>query len=118
MPQGLVRPERLGKLIKIIHLTGSRTHDLPVSNTACLLYEHIGLPKSTGFDYHDNWHVTCCNNCSGCNGEKTILNSSLGNQFLTVLSVLCFPHCKYHVSKQLKHLTILKSSSISLRSSC
>jgi hypothetical protein len=27
-PQGLVRPEGLGKLIKIIHHTGSRTRDL------------------------------------------------------------------------------------------
>jgi hypothetical protein len=28
--QGLVRPEGLGKLIKIIRLIGSRTRDLPV----------------------------------------------------------------------------------------
>jgi hypothetical protein len=28
-----VRPEGLGKLIKIIHLIGSRTRDLPVCNT-------------------------------------------------------------------------------------
>jgi hypothetical protein len=32
--QDLVRPEGLGKLIKIIHLIGSRTHDLPVCNIA------------------------------------------------------------------------------------
>jgi hypothetical protein len=29
-PQGLVRPEGLGKLKKFILLIGSRTHDLPV----------------------------------------------------------------------------------------
>jgi hypothetical protein len=33
-PQGLVRPEGLGKLIKIVHLIGSRTRDLPVCNSA------------------------------------------------------------------------------------
>jgi hypothetical protein len=33
-PQGLVRPEGLGNLIKIIHLIGSRTRDLPVCNIA------------------------------------------------------------------------------------
>jgi hypothetical protein len=33
-PQGLVRLEGLGKLIKIIHLIGSRTCDLPVCNIA------------------------------------------------------------------------------------
>jgi hypothetical protein len=33
-PQGLVRPEGLSKLIKIIHLIGSRTRDLPVCNIA------------------------------------------------------------------------------------
>jgi hypothetical protein len=33
-PQGLVRPEGLGKLIKIVHLLGSRTRDLPVCNIA------------------------------------------------------------------------------------
>jgi hypothetical protein len=33
-PQGLLRPEGLGKLIKIIHLIGSRTGDLPVCNIA------------------------------------------------------------------------------------
>jgi hypothetical protein len=32
--QGLVLPEGLGKLIKIIHLIGSRTCDLPVCNSA------------------------------------------------------------------------------------
>jgi hypothetical protein len=31
-PRGLVRPEGLGKLIKIIHLMRSRTRDLPVCN--------------------------------------------------------------------------------------
>jgi hypothetical protein len=31
-PQGLVQPEGLGKLIKIIHLIESRTRDLPVWN--------------------------------------------------------------------------------------
>jgi hypothetical protein len=35
-PQGLVRPEGLGKLIKIINLIGSRTHDLP----ACSIMPH------------------------------------------------------------------------------
>jgi hypothetical protein len=29
-----VRPEGLGKLVKIIHLIGSRTHDLPVCKSA------------------------------------------------------------------------------------
>jgi hypothetical protein len=33
-PQGLVGPEELGNLIKIIHLIGSRTRDLPVCNSA------------------------------------------------------------------------------------
>jgi hypothetical protein len=33
-PQGLVRPEELGKFIKIIHLIGPRTRDLPVCNIA------------------------------------------------------------------------------------
>jgi hypothetical protein len=33
-PQGLMRPEGLGNLIKIIHLIGSRTRDLPVCNIA------------------------------------------------------------------------------------
>jgi hypothetical protein len=33
-PQGLVRPEGFGKLIKIIHLIESRTRDLPVCNIA------------------------------------------------------------------------------------
>jgi hypothetical protein len=32
--QGLVRPEGLGKLIKIIHRIVSRTRDLPVCNIA------------------------------------------------------------------------------------
>jgi hypothetical protein len=31
-PQGLVLPEALGKLIKIIQIIGSRTRDLPVYN--------------------------------------------------------------------------------------
>jgi hypothetical protein len=33
-PQGLVRPEGLGKLKKSIHLIGSPTRDLPVCNIA------------------------------------------------------------------------------------
>jgi hypothetical protein len=33
-PQGLARPERLGKLLKTIHLIGSRTRDLQVCNIA------------------------------------------------------------------------------------
>jgi hypothetical protein len=33
-PQGLVRPEGFGKLIKIIHLIGSRTRDLPICKIA------------------------------------------------------------------------------------
>jgi hypothetical protein len=32
-PQGLARPEGLGKLIKIIHLIGYRTRDLLMYNT-------------------------------------------------------------------------------------
>jgi hypothetical protein len=32
-PQALVRPERLGKLKKLIHLTGSRTRDLTACST-------------------------------------------------------------------------------------
>jgi hypothetical protein len=33
-PQGLVRPEGLGKLITIFHLIGSRTRDLPTCSIA------------------------------------------------------------------------------------
>jgi hypothetical protein len=33
-PQGLVRPEGLGKLIKILHLIRSRTRDLEACNIA------------------------------------------------------------------------------------
>jgi hypothetical protein len=33
-PQGLLGPEVLGKLIKIIHLVGSRTRYLPTCSTA------------------------------------------------------------------------------------
>jgi hypothetical protein len=42
-PQGLVRPEGLGKLINIIHLIGSRTRDLPVCNIIInlLFNEHV-----------------------------------------------------------------------------
>jgi hypothetical protein len=39
-PQGLVQPEGLGKLIKIIHLIGSRTRDLPVCNIALTTMLH------------------------------------------------------------------------------
>jgi hypothetical protein len=33
-PQGLVQPEGIGKLIKIVCLIRCRTHDLPVCNIA------------------------------------------------------------------------------------
>jgi hypothetical protein len=33
-PQGLVQPEGLDKLIKIFHIIGSRTRDLPACNIA------------------------------------------------------------------------------------
>jgi hypothetical protein len=35
--EGLVRPEGLGKLIKIVHLIGSGTRDLPVCNIGITL---------------------------------------------------------------------------------
>jgi hypothetical protein len=47
-PQGLVRPEELGKLIKIIHLIGSRTRDLPVCNSVIRIFSlspYLCLPK-------------------------------------------------------------------------
>jgi hypothetical protein len=65
-PQGLVRLNELGKWIKIIHLTGSRTHDL--STCSIVLQTTTLLCKIRGFhggDYEEwcFWDVTPCGSC-------------------------------------------------------
>jgi hypothetical protein len=44
-----VRPEGLGNLIKIIHLIGSRTRDLPVCN--------IGLEVTTNIAHRSSFNI-------------------------------------------------------------
>jgi hypothetical protein len=68
-PQGLVRPEGLGNLIKIIHLNGSQIRDLPVCKKSALttticssvikgIIHYEFLPQKLSLDLHISFSIS------------------------------------------------------------
>jgi hypothetical protein len=52
-----VRPEGLGKLIKIVHLLGSRTRDLPNSYLVVGICERMGQFGKPKFRWKENFEI-------------------------------------------------------------